>query len=75
MLPLAAAAYFAGLDLFSHQALWAIGVPILLPPLIALWAAWPWLTRLHGAISLARMSVLAWGAVFVVSIVTMVAAG
>ena len=63
LLPLAAAGSFAGLDLFSRQEVWAIAVPILLPLVIALWAAWPWLPRLHGALSLAPMSVLAWGGV------------
>ena len=70
LLPLAGAALFAAIAM-APQAHAALAVPILLPPLIALAALWPWLSQWHARMPLRRMLALCWSAVIALSFVTL----
>jgi hypothetical protein len=70
LLPLAGAALFAAIAM-APQAHAVLAVPILLPPIIALAALWPWLSQWHARMPLRRMLALCWSAVIALSLVTL----
>jgi hypothetical protein len=64
LLPLAGAAIFPAVAMGSL----ALAVPVLLPPLIALASAWPWLQRWHGVLPAPPAVGLCWAAVTALSL-------
>lgn len=69
LLPASGAATAAAIDLASRGGRWALIVPCLLPPLIALYACWARLPRWRAALHAGPATALAWGVVAVVSAV------
>jgi hypothetical protein len=67
LLPLGGAAIFPAIAMGSA----AFVVPVLLPPLIALASAWPWLRRWHALLPAPRVIALCWAAVAALSLVVL----
>lgn len=67
LLPLAGVAFFAATAITPHAPL-ALAVLVILPPIIALAALWPWLSQWHRRIPLPRMLALCWSAVLALSL-------
>lgn len=65
--PASGAATAAAIDLATRGGRWALVLPCLLPPLIALYAAWARLPRLRAAASAGVATAAIWGAVLVLS--------
>jgi hypothetical protein len=61
-------AAFYATDLYARYAGWAIVVPALLPPWIALYAIWARLPALHAALPAKIINPAAWGAILVLTI-------
>lgn len=68
LLPLSGVAAIYATDLYASYAGWAIVVPALLPPLIALYAMWRCLPVLHAALPAKIINPAAWGAILVLTI-------
>jgi hypothetical protein len=68
LLPLSGVATIYAADLYASYAGWAIVVPALLPPLIALYAMWMRLPVLHAALPAKIINAAAWGAILVLTI-------
>jgi hypothetical protein len=68
LLPLSGVAAIYATDLYASYAGWAIAVPALLPPLIALYAIWARLPALHAALPVRVITPAAWGAILVLTI-------
>jgi hypothetical protein len=68
LLPLSGVAAFYATDLHQRYAGWAIVVPALLPPLIALYAMWARLPVLHAALPAKIINAAVWGAILVLTI-------
>jgi hypothetical protein len=68
LLPLSGVAAIYATDLYASYAGWAIVVPALLPPLIALYAMWMRLPVLHAALSAKIINAATWGAILVLTI-------
>jgi hypothetical protein len=68
LLPLSGVAAIYAADLNARYAGWAIVVPALLPPLIALYAMWMRLPVLHAALPAKIINAAAWGAILVLTI-------
>ena len=69
LLPLSAVAAAVAVGLHSERGRWLIGVPYLLPPLLALYAMWARLPGLHGTLSPGMTSVVLVGAIVVLTAV------
>ncbi|SDR40193.1 hypothetical protein SAMN05519103_02695 [Rhizobiales bacterium GAS113] len=72
--PLSGIAAFVAIDMYSRHVTWAVIVPALLPPLIALYAMWARLPALHAALPARATSVVIWGAILILTIVPFPAA-
>jgi hypothetical protein len=68
LLPLSGVAAIYATDLYASYAGWAIVVPALLPPLIALYAMWMRLPVLHAALPAKIINAATWGAILVLTI-------
>jgi hypothetical protein len=68
LLPLSGVAAIYVADLYASYAGWAIVVPALLPPLIALYAMWMRLPELHAALPAKIINPAAWGAILVLTL-------
>jgi hypothetical protein len=68
LLPLSGVAAIYATDLYASYAGWAIVVPALLPPLIALYAMWMHLPALRAALPAKIINAAAWGAMLVLTI-------
>lgn len=68
LLPLSGVAAIYATDLYASYAGWAIAVPTLLPPLIALYAMWMRLPALHAALPAKVINPAAWGVILVLTI-------
>jgi hypothetical protein len=71
--PLSGIAAFTAIDLYSRHGEWAIVVPALLPPLIALYAMWARLPALRATLPANITGAVIWGAVLVLTIASFVA--
>ena len=69
LLPASGAATVAAIDLATRGGRWALALPCLLPPLIALYAAWARFPRLRATVPAGFATWGAWGLVAVVSAV------
>jgi hypothetical protein len=67
LLPLSGVAAIYATDLYASYAGWAIVVPALLPPLIALYAMWMRLPALRAALLAKIINAAAWGAMLVLT--------
>jgi hypothetical protein len=67
LLPLSGVAAIYATDLYASYAGWAIVVPALLPPLIALYAMWARLAVLHAALPANIINAAAWGAILILT--------
>ena len=67
LLPLSGVAAIYAADLNARYAGWAIVVPALLPPLIALYAMWARLAVLHAALPANIINAAAWGAILILT--------
>lgn len=74
LLPASGAATAAAIDLATRGGRWALVVPCLLPPLIALYAAWARLPRLRAAMPAKVATYGVWGAVLTLSAIAAYAA-
>ena len=72
--PLSGVAAFVALDMCSRGIVLAVVFPLLLPALIALYAMWARLPRLHAALPPGPTSKAAWGLVLVLSIAPLILA-
>ena len=68
LLPLSGVAAVYAADLYASYAGWAIVVPALLPPLIALYAMWGRLPVLHSALPAKIINPVAWSAMLVLTL-------
>ena len=68
LLPLSGVAAIYAADLYASYAGWAIVVPALLPPLIALYAMWMRLPALHATLPARVINVAALGAILVLTL-------
>jgi hypothetical protein len=68
LVPLSGVAAFYAADLYARYAGWAIVVPALLPPLIALYAMWAHLPVLDTALPAKIVNAAVWGAILVLTI-------
>lgn len=68
LLPLSGIAAICAADLYASYAGWAIVVPALLPPLIALYAMWMRLPALQAALPAKIINAAAWGAILLLTI-------
>jgi len=68
LLPLSGAAAAIAVDLFKTEASWFSIVPMLVPPVIAAYAMWARLPQLHRALPPTVTSVVAWGAVLILTL-------
>jgi hypothetical protein len=71
--PLSGIAAFVAIDMAERRG-WAIMFPVLLPLIIALYAVWARLPQLHTKLPANATSLAAWVAIFVLSILALVAA-
>ncbi len=72
--PLAGAALLVSGDFYSRHRNLPIVEPALLPLLIAFYAVWARLPALHGRLAPIPTTIAVWGAVFVLSVVSLVVA-
>jgi hypothetical protein len=68
LLPLSGVAAIYATDLYASYAGWAIVVPALLPPLIALYAMWARLPVVHAALPARAINVAIGGAILILTI-------
>jgi hypothetical protein len=70
LVPLSGASAVAAIDLLSNRFLprWPMAVLILVPPLVAAYAAWAYFPGLRAAVPHTVASIVVWGLVFAVSI-------
>ena len=68
--PVSGVAMFVAIDMCSRHIAWAVIVPIMLPLLIALYAAWARWPRFHTAFPAKQTSMIVWGVIFVLSTAT-----
>src|SRR5216684_2101198 len=66
--PVSGVAAFTAIDLYSRHGEWAIVVPALLPPLIALCAMWARLPVFHAMFPARATSFAIWGTILLLSI-------
>jgi len=74
LIPLSGVATVAAIDLCSRHARWAIVFPILLPLLIAFYAAWARFAKLHAAFPAKDISFVVWALIAVLSVAALLAA-
>jgi len=74
LLPLSGGAAVVAIDMCSRHIRWAMAFPVLLPPLIALYAMWARLPSLHRMLPAEATSAAALGAILVLSIAPLILA-
>ena len=71
LVPIACAASFGTLNMLAseeHAGGWLLTVPILTPPLVAFYAIWAFVPRLHSAVPLNIAGVVVWSVVAILSV-------
>ena len=68
LVPASAIAAAFATEFIEYHTGWQILVPALLPPLIAFYAMWALLPRIHGALPPIMTSAIVWGAVLILSL-------
>lgn len=71
LIPLSGIAAFVAIDMCSRHMRWAVIFLVLLPLIIAVYAYWARSTGMHDTWPPQRTSLLAWGAVLILSILPM----
>ena len=71
LVPISGVAAFTAIDMCSRHMKWAVVFPALLPLVIAGYAYWARSTPLHAKLPAQKTSILAWGAVLVLSLLPM----
>jgi hypothetical protein len=74
LMPLSGVAAFAAIDMCSRNMRGAVVFPAALALIIAFYAYWARSTHLHEAMPAQRVSGLVWGAVFLLSVLALLAA-
>jgi len=74
LLLLSGVATFVAIDMCSRHIKWAVIFPLVLPLLVALYAVWASMPRLHAALPAKQTSILAWGLISVLSIAALLSA-
>lgn len=74
LIPVSGVGAIIAIDMCSRQMRWAVVFPALLPLIIVFYAYWARSTGLHAALPPRPLSLLAWGAVLVLSVAPMVLA-
>jgi hypothetical protein len=74
LVPLSGVAAFVAIDMCSRHMQWAIAFPATLPLLIAAYAMWARLPRLHALLPSSAISLATWIVVFVLSIAPLILA-
>ena len=74
MVPLSGVAAFVAIDMVSRRVGWAIVFPAALPPLLAFYALWGRLPRLHATLPPQPTSLTIWGGVVVLTAASLVLA-
>jgi hypothetical protein len=67
LVPFSGAATFAAIDMCSRRIAWAVVFPVVLPLVIAVYAAWIRMPRLHAVVSAEHASAVAWALVLLLS--------